>query len=1687
MRKRLFLLAICLLAILTVSAQSVSQLEALQKAQQFMKNKKFTVSSKSRGTSPSDEHSQGYYVFNADDGGFVIVAGDERMPEILGYSEHGKINVESVPCGLKWLLSCYEQMAKDVAVNNNQSVRSRTRAAKAPIAPLITTTWGQSTPYNAMCPNVDGAKALTGCVATAMAQIMNYHRWPNEVTEPIPAYTTNTSNVSMPQLEPTTFNWGHLNKTNLSKLMLYCGQAVEMDYGSDFSGAYAASVAEAMVNYFGYDETISYVEHDSYTDDQWNNLLYNELVAKRPILYGGDDGIAGHAFVLSGFDNDLFYINWGWNGMADGYYVLDGISKSLGGYNYNQRAIIYINPKGTPAPVTYYPRRVVMENEAWIHNGQYVPGIESIRRLSEDYPDNFIGINMHMSDPMENADNYRDVIEKMSCNPYCLINRATNEFTPVYPDIKSIVEAQKDYAVATVSASAVYAKPDKSAIKVVADCAFGFDGVNEDFRFAFVLLEDKVGPFTHDNSFYSNPEAPDDPNDWLNEWRHKGTQVEMLFDNVARGIYGSPWGIASSIPSTVNKGETYHYEYTFNVPNPETWDTYQTTVFNKENFRIVALLIDKSTGEILNACQTQIDYNASVETQTFEYRNKEKRLVADEELSWNSKGVAEDNLVLGTNLKQNGLTLTTFDGKQASGTATLEILTNTLGNAILTWGMSGEDVSVLGNSQTIFFTTKDNGQAEVQLKANNINQFGELEAKLTATINGFSQSVIIKFIHQQSEVQVGDDIELNEDQGWWYNCQMTSSNEIAGLMFGSGKQERYYLATYIPANLLGGKVPTIDGISFYGSSVGMGNVKVWISSHLPARGEEPDIATYSFPRENVDINKFNDMVFNQHYQVPENGVYVGYSFDIVDMNAHRSGSPIFYSEKTRDGALWWMTDSDPEWRSQQDYVQGDLAIKILFGGNVQKRNSARIKRVIPLFELVNTEIFPLFEVENDGIEPITSFEVEMDGNTWEILMNDYPLNPYSSYICSSLVTNSGSVAEYQQKTITITKVNGKPNESENSSGTGQFFISRQKSPTVAVMEEFTGTWCGWSLTANKALNIYQEMFGDKLIEICAHGSSLLQKDPMEIPEYSEIRKLGQGNYPSCLINRTRGDGYDYDFDDWMAPYWDGYGEGTFNLDVNINNVLNRIMPGSIEVSAVWDNDSKDAIKIQTRTTFELDASKLPFEIGYVLLEDGMSGEGEEWAQYNYFITDDHNFDDIAALPEMNYGYKYNNVPVAAWDAYKGVSGSLIGPFKAGVPVEGSFLADIKDNTLIQNKENLSVVALIVNKETGKIINAAKCKVTPAEAITISSAKQVPYYSEYNLDFTDKPELKAYVATGYDKSTGVIWLTRVKQVPAETGFLLMGDPGDYDIPTIDGVSDVYYKNMFKGTLEGTTLYTTDGDYTNYYLSKGDAGVGFYKVTKEDGVKVGANRCYLPILTEIPANGSTGDTELIKVSAAKQVPYFTSKNLDFSSLDAQGVKAYTATGYNYSTGVIWLTRVKKVPAQTGILVMADVEGDYNVPTASVQSVYENMFWGSETAQTIYTNEEIDGVDYVNYYLSKGDAGVGFYKVTNEDGVKMGANRCYLPIPKRDAASSARGKNRGTGTFCKMILSDESNDDVIAIPVFGGMNGEDDGTTGIEVQSSIFNLQSDGVYYNLQGQRVEKPRKGIYIHNGRRVVIK
>ena len=141
---------------------------------------------------------------------------------------------------------------------------------------------------------------------------------------------------------------------------------------------------------------------------------------------------------------------------------------------------------------------------------------------------------------------------------------------------------------------------------------------------------------------------------------------------------------------------------------------------------------------------------------------------------------------------------------------------------------------------------------------------------------------------------------------------------------------------------------------------------------------------------------------------------------------------------------------------------------------------------------------------------------------------------------------------------------------------------------------------------------------------------------------------------------------------------------------------------------------------------------------------------------------------------------------------------------------------------------------------------------------------------------------------------------------------------------------------------------------------------------------------------------------------------------------------------------------------------------------------MFRGTLGGTTIQTHEEIDGKDYINYYLSKGDAGVGFYRVTKEEGVKIGANRCYLPILNKDAAAGTRSVNSDLNQ-----IAIEESDEVIGIPLLRGIGGDDDGTT------SIREVKSEGVkseeWYTLQGQRVAKPGKGLYIRNGKVVVIK
>ena len=328
--------------------------------------------------SSSSETATSYYVFdNGADKGFTIVSGDDELPEIVGYSAHGNSENLMKTEGCAAFLKAYQKFVAAFTQGDAKArkILAEQRALKADgryqqpkITPLLgDIAWNQDPPYNKMCPEYKGSElSVTGCVATAMAQVMMYYKYPNELQATIPAYTTATNKLKVNAISKgeeydwdnmlPTYTEGEYNTTQanaVAKLMFHCGAAVQMDYG-DSSGALLRP--EDMSTYFGYDaDLLQEVYRSVYTLAEWKKILDRELEAKRPIIYGGVASHEnGHQFVCDGSDGEgLYHINWGWSGDSDGYFditLLDpdvpgtGAGTPADGYNRDCSVIIGIAP-----------------------------------------------------------------------------------------------------------------------------------------------------------------------------------------------------------------------------------------------------------------------------------------------------------------------------------------------------------------------------------------------------------------------------------------------------------------------------------------------------------------------------------------------------------------------------------------------------------------------------------------------------------------------------------------------------------------------------------------------------------------------------------------------------------------------------------------------------------------------------------------------------------------------------------------------------------------------------------------------------------------------------------------------------------------------------------------------------------------------------------------------------------------------------------------------------------------------------------------------------------------------------------------------------------------------------------------------------------------------------------------------
>ncbi|MBR1449841.1 MAG: C10 family peptidase [Prevotella sp.] len=399
--QKLLLSLFLLIVSSSVFAQHRSEQEAMQIAQEFfgknglstqlsvVSNQKVRTQIQRRvpGAKRAQAKNASFYVVNDEaNNRFVIVSADERMYQILGYSDNGTFDEDDVPDGLLFLMESYNNQYS--LVEESQLVhRAKRDGKKTPIAPLIQSLWGQDNPYNLDCPIVkdDEGKSLlsvSGCVATAMAQAMNYYKYPQNGSGDNAFYwLKSTKSFHSFNFSDLTLNWENITniydenstdaqRTEVAKLMHACGASVLMQYNTS-SSANPGDIPYAMIHNFGYNPNMQYVVKDYYSSEEWNTLIENELKAGRPILYGGSGstiflgqniGEGGHRFILDGMDEyGLYHFNFGWEGNCDGYFSVDAINPSqLGGlltydFNSTQGMVIGVTPEqiGEPKDIFY--------------------------------------------------------------------------------------------------------------------------------------------------------------------------------------------------------------------------------------------------------------------------------------------------------------------------------------------------------------------------------------------------------------------------------------------------------------------------------------------------------------------------------------------------------------------------------------------------------------------------------------------------------------------------------------------------------------------------------------------------------------------------------------------------------------------------------------------------------------------------------------------------------------------------------------------------------------------------------------------------------------------------------------------------------------------------------------------------------------------------------------------------------------------------------------------------------------------------------------------------------------------------------------------------------------------------------------------------------------------------------------
>jgi|GEM_PF-4780398 len=330
-----------------------------------------------------DNREDAFYIYGAEEGGFVILSADDRLPLVLGYAEEGTVNTNSIPDGLLDLLNSYqtmsEQLAEDTVSSSQKEIQNSSSTLPEKVAPLLgRIRWSQDYPYYNNCPTISGSNTLVGCAATSMATIMRFYKYPTQGIGNS-SYSWNGSTLSM-DFYTHSYNWSLIRENYLhelqgdgvtttdhfssdeanevAKLCYDVAVSIQMSFGLDASSSTSTEnmVTKALTKNFNYDKNLQIFYRDYFKSSEWLNLLKEEVVSGRPIYFrGGQSASNGHIMVIDGYDSgNLMHFDFGWGGTMNGYYYLAEVNPATSGagitenptdgYNLSQFVVLGIQP-----------------------------------------------------------------------------------------------------------------------------------------------------------------------------------------------------------------------------------------------------------------------------------------------------------------------------------------------------------------------------------------------------------------------------------------------------------------------------------------------------------------------------------------------------------------------------------------------------------------------------------------------------------------------------------------------------------------------------------------------------------------------------------------------------------------------------------------------------------------------------------------------------------------------------------------------------------------------------------------------------------------------------------------------------------------------------------------------------------------------------------------------------------------------------------------------------------------------------------------------------------------------------------------------------------------------------------------------------------------------------------------------